>query len=233
MHTVEVPIDKALSFFSNYVSEQRKNLFKTILEQRTRFFTVVLEDLYQSQNASAVLRSCDAFGIQDVHVVENRNFFNVDKGVTIGADKWLTVRRYCHPDANNTKSAYEALRAKGYQIFATTPHEHQVSLPDFSPEKPTALVFGAEKEGLTDYAIREADGCLAIPMFGFSESYNISVSAALCLYHLRSLCDQNTFSWKLPDIEKKELFLEWLKKSIKRVDALEKKLLTEYGTPGN
>ncbi|MDG5766434.1 RNA methyltransferase [Balneolales bacterium ANBcel1] len=218
-------VAEAIAFFSEYVSDHKKTLFRSILESRTRFFTVVLEDIYQPQNASAVLRSCDGFGIQDVHVIENRNVFDVDKGVTIGSDKWLTVNRYNDNKVNNTERAYRHLREKGYRIVATTPHEHQISLPDFYPDQPTALVFGAEKAGLTPYAIDHADEWLYIPMFGFSESFNISVCVALCLYQLRRVMSAEGQDFSLSESEKEALYLHWIRKSIRKLDALDRKFL--------
>lgn len=211
------------AFFSQYVSEHKKHLFQKVLESRTRFATVVLEDIYQSQNASAVLRSCDAFGIQDIHVIENRNVFDVDRGVTIGSDKWLNVHRYRIPDTNNTEKAYEELRRQGYRIVATTPHEKQVALSDFHPAEPVAMVFGTEKLGLTPYAIENADAWLHIPMRGFSESFNISVCVALCLYHLRGYLEHGETKWQLSKDEKEALYLLWLRKSVHRLPALDRK----------
>jgi tRNA (guanosine-2'-O-)-methyltransferase len=219
------------AFFSQYVSEHKKNLFLKVLARRTRFTTVVLEDIYQSQNASAVLRSCDAFGVQDVHVIENRNIFDVDKGVTIGSDKWLSVHRYRTPDTNNTEMAYAELRRRGYRIVATTPHESQVELSDFAPKEPIALVFGTEKLGLTSYAIEHADEWLHIPMHGFSESFNISVCVALCLYHMRGFLDKSDTSWSLSDEEKEVLYLHWLRKSVHRLPALDRKFREILETP--
>ncbi len=214
---------KETTFFSQYVSEHKKELFLNILSNRTRFFTVVLEDIYQAQNASAVLRSCDAFGVQDVHVIENRNVFDVDKGVTIGSDKWLHVFRYRQKAINNTEVAYKELRDRGYRIVATTPHHKQTDLPDFKPQQPAALVFGTEKLGLTPYAIEEADDWLHIPMHGFSESFNISVSVALCLYHLRRYMESGEIEWHLSESDKQDLYLLWLRKSVHRLPALDRK----------
>ena len=221
-------LEQEIAFFSEYVSEHKKNLFQTILGSRTRYVTVVLEDIYQSQNASAVLRSCDGFGIQDVHVIENRNAFDVDKGVTIGADKWLTVHRYKKSSVNNTEVAYKSLREKGYRIVATTPHQSQVTLPDYRPEQPSALIFGAEKAGLSDYAIKNADEWLHLPMYGFSESYNISVCVALCLYHLRRIMEDHEIPWQIEVEERQHIYLEWLRQSVKRLGALDRKFEEIY-----
>lgn len=221
-------MDKEIAFFSEYVSEHKQQLFRDILETRTRYFTIVLEDIYQSQNASAVLRSCDGFGFQDVHVVENRNVFDVDKGVTIGADKWLTVYRYKERGVNNTGRAYRFLRQEGYRIVSVTPVKSRIPLPGFRPEKPTALVFGTEQAGLSDYAADNADEHIHIPMYGFSESFNISVCVALCLYHLRLHLKERKKNWQLTKPEKQELYLQWLRKSVKHLKALDKKFRETY-----
>ncbi len=215
--------NKETAFFSQFVSDHKKELFQNILNNRTRFFTVVLEDIYQAQNASAVLRSCDAFGIQDIHVIENRNVFDVDKGVTIGSDKWLSVFKYRQKNFNNTATAYKNLRDKGYRIVTTTPHAKQTELPDFEPDQPAALVFGTEKLGLTSFAIEQADQWLHIPMHGFSESLNLSVSVALCLYHLRRTMETRKIDWQLSDEEKEELYLLWLRRSVHRLPALDRR----------
>lgn len=219
---------REISFFSEYVSEHKKSLFREVLASRTRFFTLVLEDIYQAQNTSAVLRSCDGFGIQDVHVVENRNRFEVDKGVTIGSDKWLTIHQYQKKNSNNTEIAFNLLRENGYRIVAASPGHKQISLPDFLPEQPTAIVFGAEKAGLSDYAMEHADDLLHIPMFGFSESFNISVCAAICLYHLRRILDASELPWQLTDDEKEEMYLQWLRNSVRHLPALDRKFLELY-----
>ncbi len=215
--------EKETAFFSQYVSDHKKELFRKILDDRTRFVTVVLEDIYQSQNASAVLRSCDAFGIQDVHVIENRNLFDVDKNVTIGSDKWLTVTRYRDKQINNTDKAYKSLREKGYRIVATTPHDKQIELTDFAPNQSVALVFGTEKLGLTPFAIEQADEWLHIPMHGFSESFNLSVCVALCLYHIRQYLQNSELDWQLSTEEKRQLYLQWLRKSVHRLPALDRR----------
>lgn len=212
------------AFFSSYVSEHKKRLFRQILATRTRYITVLLEDIYQPQNASAVLRSCDGFGVQDVYVVENRNTFEVDKGVTIGAEKWLTVNTFNRPGQDNTSLAIEEMRNRGYRILATTPHDTACTLNEYKPNEPTALLFGAEKTGLSNRALELADQTLYIPMFGFSESFNLSVCAALCLYHMRmELKNKPVSDWQLSRIEQDQIYLNWLKRSLKHREALEKK----------
>jgi tRNA (guanosine-2'-O-)-methyltransferase len=216
-------LEEQAAFFAEFVSDHKKRLFQELLEHRTRFFTIVLEDIYQSQNASAVLRSCDGFGMQDVYIIENRNRFGVDKGVTIGAEKWLTVYRYNDQNSDNTSGAYRALKDKGYQIVVLSPHDTSVPLSEFRPEVPSALVFGAEKAGLSRYALDHADKCIHIPMFGFSESLNLSVCAAICMYHIRHHMMFTGLNWQMTGEEKKDLYLQWLKKSVKNLRELERR----------
>lgn len=216
-----------VKYLRQFVTEDRWQTIKTVLDRRTRYLTVVLEDIYQPHNASAVLRSCDGFGIQDVHIIENRNEFTPSKGVTIGADKWISLHSYKQEGENNTKHCYSRLRDEGYQIIATTPHENDTTIDEVSLNKKTALVFGAELKGLSDYALENADGYARIPMVGFSESFNISVGAALCLYELSTRLRKHRDDWMLRRDEKAELQLEWLKKSIRAPNKLVNKFLSE------
>jgi len=211
---------KLIEHLANNVTTERWEQFNKVLNQRTRYITVALEDIYQSQNASAVLRTMDCFGVQDVEIIENNNEYVINPDVTLGSSKWLTIKRY-NRGVNNTSEAINELRRKGYRIVATTPHTNDVSLEDFDLSKgKAALFFGAEKLGISDTVKREADEFLKIPMVGFTESFNISVSAAITLYHLFTCLHKSCISWELPRQEKEALLLEWLKKSIKRSDLI-------------
>ncbi len=214
-------------YLSGFVTEDRLDRIEQVLKQRTRHLTVVLEDIYQSHNASAVLRSCDGFGIQDVHIIENRNSFDASSGVTIGADRWLSLHRYKKTDADNTRLCLDHLKKQGYTIVATTPHTEDVAIQELPVEGKTALVFGAEQEGLSDRALELADVYVKIPMFGFSESFNISVSAALCLYDFTSRMRSSELDWELAEHELQQIRYSWIRKSIKAGTALEKQYLSE------
>lgn len=218
---------KLVNYLRNFATDRRWETIQQVLDQRTKHITVVLEDIYQSHNASAVLRSCDCFGIQDVHIIENRHQFDPSQGVTIGADQWLSQYTYSEKEVNNTARCYEKLREKGYRIIATTPHDKQVTIHELPVDPKTALVFGAELTGLSDYALQEADGYVSVPIFGFSESYNISVSAALCLYDLRLRLNRSSVNWKLTEQERTDLELKWLEKSIRAGKKLKEKFLAE------
>lgn len=210
-----------INYLSELVSESRRAKFNEVLSYRTRHITIVLEDLYQPHNASAVLRSCDIFGIQDIHVVENKNAYTVHPDIALGAPKWLTTHKY-RKGENNSEKCIQQLKEKGYRIVATTPHEKECTLEDLSVEKPLALVFGTELTGISDTVKHQADEFVKIPMYGFTESFNISVSAALCLHTLVSKLHKTDVDWHLSDAEKQELLLTWLRNSIRKVDLIEK-----------
>jgi tRNA (guanosine-2'-O-)-methyltransferase len=217
-----------LEYLSGFLTPERLTLFNKVLNERTNFITVVLEDIYQSQNASAVLRTCDCFGIQNVHVIENRNTFDVNKEVALGSSKWLTIHKY-NESENNSLAAIQTLRKSGYRIVATTPHRNDQTLNDFDLSKgKAALVFGSELPGISEVIMNEADEFLKIPMYGFTESFNISVSAALVLHHLSiKLRELTTLNWRLTEAEKREIKLQWIKNTVKRSNLLEERFFKE------
>lgn len=213
-----------IQFLSGFLTPERLNLFNKILSLRTNYLTVVLEDLYQSQNTSAVVRTADCFGVQNVHVIENKHVFQVNPDVVRGASNWVTVNRY-NEKAMNTPEALQKLRSQGYRIVVATPHNHDVDLEKFDLEKGrAAIVFGCERPGLSEWALKEADEYMKIPMVGFTESLNVSVAVAITLHHLtHQLRNKASIDWHLTDNEKQEMLLTWLRTSIKRVDLLEEK----------
>ena len=204
-----------ISYLEQFVTEDRQERLKEVLQNRTRQLTVVLEDIYQSHNASAVLRSSDGFGVQDVHIIENSHSYSVDSAVTIGADKWLTVEQYRDPSLDNTELCFRKLKNQGYTLYAASPHDNDRYIHELEADHKIALVFGAELDGLSDRAMALADGYVKVPMHGFSESYNISVSAAICLSWLSHSLRSQTWDWRLADEEQNDLYLQWLLKSVR------------------
>lgn len=209
---------------SPMVSENRLETFIHVLNNRTYYITVVLEDLFQSHNASAVLRSCDCFGIQNVHVIENTYQFKENPDVSLGSSQWLTKFKY-NSSENNSIKAIENLRKQGYRIVATTPHTNDVNLNDLDLEKgKIALFFGAELPGLSQTVLEQADEFVKIPMYGFTESFNISVSAAICLYDIVNRLKKSNIKWQLSELEKEELLAKWLKVSVRESEKILKLL---------
>jgi tRNA (guanosine-2'-O-)-methyltransferase len=206
---------KLLEYLETYLTDNRRARFNKVLEQRTKHFTVATEDVYQLHNSSAVIRSCDVFGIQEVYIVEEVNSKRIDREIAMGAQKWVDLHRY-----TTVKSCITDLKAKGYQIVATTPHADGCDLIDFDISKKSCFFFGRETEGLSQYVIDEADCFLKIPMVGFTESLNISVSAAIILQQVTAQLRKSTLKWKLTEEELIEKRFDWIKKSIKNYDAV-------------
>ena len=202
-----------LEYLERFISVERKERFRNVLEERTNFITVAIEDVFQLHNTSAVIRSCEAFGLQSAHVIEGRFGKRLDKNIAMGAQQWVDVYRH-----ETTQSCISQLRGEGYRIIATTPHGNSCHLEDFDIKERTALFFGTEKEGLSEEMLREADGLLKIPMVGFTESLNISVSAAIILQHFTVKMKRQDLPWQLSDTEKLEKRLDWTRKSIKSID---------------
>lgn len=213
----------------SFITDKRKELFAKVIEQRTRHITIVLENIYQPHNASAVLRTCDLTGIQDVHIIENENNYEVNPEVAMGSSKWLNLYKYNQLE-NNTIDTCKHLKEKGYQIIATTPHKNDQNLNDLAIDKKMAFIFGTEMHGLSDEAIRFADEYVCIPMHGFTESYNISVSAALVLYTLTQKLRKSEIKWQLDEKERVDILLEWTRRSINRPDLIEKQFFDKIKT---
>lgn len=214
---------KLIAYLEQFVTEKRQEVFKNVLDNRTRHFTVILEDLYQKHNTSAITRSCDVFGIQDLHIIENKYKTYVSNQVGKGSQKWLTFHRY-NSFEHNTQTCIDSVKEKGYQIIATTPHEKSNFVADFDVSKKSAFVFGVEKEGVSEMMLKQADGHLKIPMYGFTESLNVSVAAAIVLQHVTARIRNTEIDWKLTDAEKKVIYGQWLQKSIKSI----RKILQHY-----
>ena len=212
--------DKVLEEFYSIVSESKQEMYDRIAAQRTNYLTVVLENIHQEHNASAVLRSCDCFGIQNLHVIEKDNRYKVQRDIALGAGRWVDVLNYDEGDSP-TKDCLLKLKAKGYKIVATTPHEKDITIQELPLDAPIALVFGTEKKGISEEVIGMADEFVRIPMYGFTESFNISVSAALALNILRERLEVSNFNWKLNEEEQTLLKIKWCKKILRSGDGME------------
>lgn len=197
-----------------FVTENKKQLVDEVLTRRTRFFTVVLEDIYKPHNASAVIRTCECLGVQDLHVIENVEEYHVNPYVVRGASQWLTLQHYKEKE-NNTEDCLQSLKAKGYQIVATSVGGDSVSLDEFELKDKSAFVFGNEHSGVSPEVLKQADVQLKVPMFGFTESYNLSVSAAIILNQARLQIEKSLINWQLSELETRELKLVWYKEIVK------------------
>ena len=213
-----------VSYLESFLTERRRNKNHRVLQNRTNHFCVAIEDVFQLHNTSAVMRSCDIFGIQTLHVIEERNSRTIDREIAMGAQKWVDIHRY-----HNTKETFENLRSQGYQIVATTPHGHNpISLANFDVTKKSAFIFGKEDNGLSDFVLENSDVQLHIPMFGFTESLNISVSASIILQHTVSKLHHSDTSWQLTAEEDLQKRYDWVCKVLKSHQKITARYLEQY-----
>ncbi len=211
-----------LNFLENILTENRKEKFLKVLQNRTNHFTVVVEDIFQMHNASAVMRSCDIFGIQKLNVIEQRYGKTIDKEIAMGAQKWVDINKF-----DNVTNCIDTLKSQGYQIIATTPHDNDCLLDDFDISKPSALFFGTERDGLSEEILEKSDGFLKIPMVGFTESLNISVSAAIIIQNLTNRLRNSDIFWQLSEEEILEKRLAWANNSIKDIKRIKERYYAE------
>ncbi len=210
-----------ITYLSAFVTEARLKRFEEVLVNRTRHIAIGLENIYQAHNASAVLRSSDCFGIQDVHIIENQNKYSFNPDVSLGSEKWLTLSRYNNGE-QSLGTCINTLKAKGYKIAVTSLHKDSYTIENVPITTKTALFFGTEMRGATPELESKADMFVKIPMLGFTESFNISVAAALSMYELSSRLRKENINWQLSDADKDELRLQWLRNTIPKVELIEK-----------
>ncbi len=246
---MDVQTRKALlQFLGQFVTEHKRRKMAEVLLWRTRYVTIALEDIYQPQNASATLRTCDALGVQDIYIIENWNPYRVNPDVALGAHKWVTLHRFRDPRRDEqtlqslrempdevpaTAVAMDALRQRGYRLVATSPHTEAWGLEDIPFDQPLAFLFGNEREGLSPYALEHADAHLRLPMYGFVESYNISVSVAITLSYVVEKLHRLDVPWRLSEEERDELLLTWYRRTIDRAERLEQAFLRSQATQGH
>lgn len=209
-----------LNYLRGFITEKRSERFNEVVRCRTRYLCVVLENIYQSHNTSAVLRSCDCFGIQDVHIVEDLYASKTHPDIALGSDKWLNISHY--KARNATRECLLLLKDQGYCIVATSPHNNSYDLDSLPLNRKIALVFGTELDGISSQVDQLADLYVKIPMVGFTESLNISVSAAISLYALSKRIRSEDLPWNLSEIEKTRILLDWVKNTVKKPDILER-----------
>ncbi|PCI09843.1 MAG: rRNA methyltransferase [Flavobacteriaceae bacterium] len=224
---MKIKLDQAYSdHISQFLTDKRKDTFDRILAQRSRHFTVILEDLYQKHNTSAIVRSCDIFGVQDVHIIENKYKSYMSNQVGKGSQKWLDFHRYRKKQIN-TQDCIDSIKSQGYQLIATTPHNDSCLLQDFDISKKSAFVFGVEKAGVSDMMFEQADGFLKIPMVGFTESLNVSVAAAIVLQSVSTRLRDSDIQWQMTEEEKFLKKIEWMEKTIKSIKKIKERYFEE------
>jgi tRNA (guanosine-2'-O-)-methyltransferase len=208
-----------INYLTTFISEKRKTRFDEVIAQRMQHLRIVLENVYQGHNASAVLRSCESFGVQHVHFIENRNRLKISDDVAMGSSNWLNIHRHSTSE-NNTVEAIQHLKSLGYRIVATSPHKNDCTIDKLPVDKKLALIFGTEIDGVSQDVFDHADEFVKIPMYGFTESFNVSVCAALCMYELTTRIRNEVPDNLLSEDEKIDVYLDWLKNSVEHSEAL-------------
>lgn len=216
-----------IEHLSQFITSERLDLFQEKLKERSNRVTLVLEDVFQSRNISAAMRSADCFGIQNIHIIENKNNFSKDETVSLGAGKWINIIRY-NSEENNTLNCLKKLKEEGYQIIATSPHNTDISLEEVDVKNnKIAILLGTELSGLSEEALTFADKRMKINMYGFTESLNISVSAAICCQSVSSKMREESTNWEVTEEEKTDILLNWIRNSIKSGKQIEQKFLED------
>ncbi|MBQ81350.1 MAG: rRNA methyltransferase [Crocinitomicaceae bacterium] len=216
-------IESCIETLYEFITDERKERFEEVLEKRTKHITLILEDLYQSRNISAVMRSADGFGLQELHIIEDNHKWTGTKSVSKGASSWLTLHKYKGEDP--VTDCIENLKARGFRIVATSPHKSGYT-PDSLPiDKPLAIVMGTELTGISDKLMSQVDDYVEIPMYGFSESFNVSVAASIALNRVRTRIEEAGVNNGLSEEEKQKLRMVWAFKTVKDAKAI----LKHYG----
>ncbi|MCL5436976.1 MAG: RNA methyltransferase [Candidatus Dependentiae bacterium] len=209
---------------SQFITPSRRERIDQVLRERTRYIVPILEDITQPHNVSAAIRSIECFGVQDVHVIEQQSRYSINTGVSKGSSNWVTLSRYHHGGRNNTEECFTYLRSKGYRIVATFAHGRARPLSEVPIDQKLAIVFGTEERGVSLYAQEHADMAVTIPMYGFTDSFNVSVSVALCFYDLVGRLRASKLRWQMSEDEKLDIKLEWLRLLVRGSETMEKEL---------
>ncbi|MFN3996330.1 TrmH family RNA methyltransferase [Algoriphagus sp.] len=223
----DIEFDQDLrEYLGQFITGHKKAAIEKALSKRTRHLTVVLEDIFKPHNASAVIRTCDCFGLQDIHIIEKTDQYKVNPFVTRGASQWVDLHKYYSHGTNSVDTCFASLREKGYKIYGTSPAPTSISIYDLQPTEKLALVFGNEHEGISKEVKRKSDGLVYIPMLGFTDSFNISVAASIFLYDLVEKAERlNLPNFYLSESEKNLLRMKWYRAIVKNSDIHEKVFL--------
>lgn len=199
---------------SEHLTDRKRTLFDKVVNNRTRYLTIVLEDIYQAQNTSAIQRTAESWGIQDLHIIENEHYFKHHKRIAKGAGNWLTLHRY-NQNGNNSEACFRRLKKEGYRIAVTMLDDEAENIHEMDLSQKTAVVFGTELTGISKTALKYCDSKIVIPTYGFTESLNVGAAAAVVANVLTErVRKEYPQHWTLSDEEKLALKVEWSKQTI-------------------
>ena len=213
-------LQETFDYLKQFLTDERLSKIEHFSQESSDFVLPVMEDVYQFRNAAAIVRSVEACGFHHVVALEEENVFNPNLKVTKGAETWVKVEKI----PNNLDSLKE-IKNRGYKILAVSPENNATMLPDYEVNEPIALVFGTELEGVSDEILDFADETLAIPMYGFTKSFNVSVAAAICMYELKQKLMKSGIDYKLSEEKLLEMKIRWAKNSIKSSEQILERFL--------
>ncbi len=202
-------LEEKVRFLEQFITEDRKRRINDVLDRRVKRYVIALENIYDPHNISAVLRTADGMGFHTIYVIEKENRLKFSSGVTTGAEKWLEIKIF-----TDVESALTELGKRGYKIAAGVLSEESVNFFEYDWDGKWVFLFGNEHEGLTERAVELSDIQFMIPIYGFIQSYNISVSAAITMSHLRFLLEKRGVKGELTSKEKLELEYRWLTRDL-------------------
>ncbi len=207
----------------NLITPHKRDLIQQVLEKRSDYITFAFEQFYHEHNIHAAMRSIEGFGFQTVHIIDNSKKNEIDLTITKGADYWLTVHRYAYDQASpvrNTQDCFAALKQAGYLVVGAAP-ESGVAISDLPIDQKIALVFGNERIGLSAYAREQLDATVTIPMYGFTESFNVSAAVTVAAYEMRKKLEESGIDAGLTQEHKDALEMEWLMRLVRGSEYIE------------
>ena len=213
-------LQETFDYLKQFLTDERLRKIEHFSHESSDFVLPVMEDVYQFRNAAAIVRSVEACGFHHVVALEEENVFNPNLKVTKGAETWVKVEKM----PNNLDSLKE-IKNRGYKILAVSPENNATMLPDYEVKEPIALVFGTELVGVSDEILDFADETLAIPMYGFTKSFNVSVAAAICMYELKQKLMKSGIDYKLSEEKLLEMKIRWTVNSIRSGEELLERFL--------
>ncbi len=208
------------NYLKQFLTEERLQKIEKLSAESSDFVLPVMEDVYQFRNAAAIIRSVEACGFHKVVAMEARNVFDPNLTVTKGAENWVEVEKMAH-----TLESLQEIRTRGYKLVAVSPEKNAKMLPDFQIKESVALIFGTEWKGVSDNFLNFCDETLAIPMYGFTQSFNVSVAAAICCYDLKQKLEKSGIHHQLSEEKRLELMIKWAVNSIPSGELILEKFL--------
>lgn len=219
---------QTFEYLKQFLTEERLAKIDHFSQESSDFVLPVMDDVYQFRNAAAIIRSVEACAFHKVIAMEEENVFNPNLTVTKGAETWVEVEKM-----PKNLDSLKNIKERGYKILAVSLEKNAVMLPDYQVTEPIALVFGTELEGVSKEVIDFADETLAIPMYGFTKSYNVSVAAGICMYELKQKLLRSDIDYKLSEEKLLKMKIRWAVNSMRSGQQIFEKYLKDHNIDFN